>query len=138
MDYPIRLQKDGETYLATSPDFPELTTFGDDKDDALLHAADALEEAVAARIAARDDVPLPSDRRMSKVALSSQVSAKVLLYLAMREKNWRKADLVRALHWKAPMVDRILDVRHASRMDALDEALRAVGKKLVIEVADAA
>ena len=42
--YPIRLQKDEDTYLATSRDFPELTTFGEDKQDALLHAIDALEE----------------------------------------------------------------------------------------------
>ena len=75
---------------------------------------------------------------MPKAALSSQVAAKVLLYQAMRQKNMRKADLARALNWKPPMVYRILDVRHASRMDALDEALAAVGKKLIVEVADAA
>ena len=138
MEYPIRLRKDGDTFLATSPYFPELTTFGGSKNEALRHAADALEEALAARIAARQDIPRPSKHRMPKAALSSQVAAKVLLYQAMRQKNMRKADLARALNWKPPMVYRILDVRHASRMDALDEAIAAVGKKLIVEVADAA
>lgn len=136
MDYPIRLQKDGDTYLATSPDFPELATFGTDRDDALLHARDALKEAIAARIATRQDVPLPSPRRMARANVSSQVSAKVLLYRAMREKGMRKSDLARALHWKRPQVDRILDIRHATRLDAMDKALRALGKRLVIDATD--
>ena len=47
--YPITLEEDDGAMLATSPDFPELTSFGDDADDALAHAVDALEEAIAAR-----------------------------------------------------------------------------------------
>jgi len=136
MDYPIRLQKDGDSVLATSPDFPELTTFGSNREDALHHAADALEEAIAARIAARESVPLPSRRRMARVPVSSQVSAKILLYRAMRQKGMRKADLARALNWKGPQVDRVLDVRHATRLDAVDQAMRALGKRLVIEATD--
>lgn len=136
MEYPIRLQKHGDTILATSPDFPELTSFGEDRDDALRHARDALEEAIAARIASRQDVPLPSSRRMVRAPVSSQVSAKVLLYRAMREKGMRKSDLARALHWKRPQVDRILDIRHATRLDVMDKALRALGKRLVIDATD--
>lgn len=59
--YPIQLEEDGGTVMATSPDFPELTTFGDDRDDALAHAVDALEEAIASRIHAGQDVPSPSN-----------------------------------------------------------------------------
>lgn len=47
--FPIELEDDDGTVLATSPDFPELTTFGDDRDEALARAVGALEEAVAAR-----------------------------------------------------------------------------------------
>jgi antitoxin HicB len=36
----------------------------------------------------------------------------------------------RRLGWHAPQVDRLLDLRHASRLDQLDRALRAVGKRL--------
>ena len=58
--YSIRLKNDGDTVMATSPDFPELTTFGDDRDEALARAADALEEAIAARIYAGQEIPTPS------------------------------------------------------------------------------
>ena len=64
LSYPIRFKKDdNSTVLATCPDFPELTTFGEDRDDALLHAIGALEEAIGARIARCEDIPAPSAGR---------------------------------------------------------------------------
>jgi len=60
LTYPITLQDDDGTILATSPDFPELTTFGDDPEEALARAVNALEEAIAARIHDRRDTPSPS------------------------------------------------------------------------------
>ena len=63
--YPITLENDDGTVLATSPDFPELTTFGDDPEEAIARAVNALEEAIAARIHDRKDIPLPSGARPS-------------------------------------------------------------------------
>ncbi len=126
--YPVKFtQDDNDTILVTSPDFPELTTFGDDDDDALLHAVDALEEAVAARIAERGEIPRPSlARRRPVVFLPTQTALKVLLYQSMREKGLRKAELARRLNWHAPQVDRLFDVRHASRLDQLDAAFNVL------------
>ena len=45
--YPITLEDDDGTVLATSPDFPELATFGDDREEAVARAVHALEEAIA-------------------------------------------------------------------------------------------
>jgi len=131
LSYPISLKKDGDTVLATSPDFPELTTFGDDRDDALLHAVDALEEAIAARIAAREPVPFPS-RGKHKSPLPTQTTLKVLVYQAMTQAGLRKADLARLLSWHAPQVDRLLDIRHATKLEQIDAALAALGKRLDI------
>ena len=44
--------------LATSTDFPELTTFGDNREEAIARAVHALEEAIAARIHDRRGNPL--------------------------------------------------------------------------------
>ena len=64
LDYPVLLTPDDNgTLLVTCPDLPEVTTFGSDKADALRHARDAIEEAIAARIAGRADIPLPSASR---------------------------------------------------------------------------
>lgn len=59
--YPVILvEDDNDTLLVTSPDFPELTTFGEDREDALAHAVDAFEEAIAARIHDGEEIPPPS------------------------------------------------------------------------------
>jgi len=72
------------------------------------------------------------------VTLPALSAAKLALYEAMREAGVRKADLARRLDWHMPQVDRLLDLRHASRMDQLETALAVLGKKLVLEIEDAA
>lgn len=63
-DYPVLLTPDDNgTLLVTCPDLPEVTSFGSDKADALRHARDAIEEAIAARVAMCADIPLASVSR---------------------------------------------------------------------------
>ncbi len=132
LDYPVELTPDDNgTLLVTAPDFPELTTFGESRKDALARAEDALEEAIAARIAHRDDVPRPSGGRVT-VTLGSLTAVKVLLYRGMREQGVGKAELARRLNWHLPQVDRALDIGHKSRLDQLDAALLAIGLQLRI------
>ena len=77
--YPITLEDDDGTLLATSPDFPELTTFGYDRDEAIARAVDALNEAIAARIHDRRDIPSPSEGENYAV-LPTLTSTRVMLY----------------------------------------------------------
>jgi antitoxin HicB len=51
---------DNGTLLVTSPDFPELTSFGETVEDSLERARGALLEAIAARIHDREPIPPPS------------------------------------------------------------------------------
>lgn len=132
LSYPVTLTPDDDTFLVKSPDFPELTTFGETQEDALLYAVDALEEAIASRIADREDLPSPS-RGKTRITLPTQTAIKTLLYQAMRTNGITKAELARRLHWHAPQVDRLLDLNHASRMDQLDAAFAAVGQRISVE-----
>ena len=129
--YPIVLEDDEDTLLATSLDFPELTTFGTDREDALARAADALEEAIAARIHDGRDIPPPSPGRQVAV-LPTLTAIKVMLYQEMREQGVGKAELARRLGWHLPQVDRILDIHHNSRMDQVDAAMGAMGRHLQV------
>ena len=87
--YPILLEDDDGTVLVTSPDFPELTTFGDDPDEAVARAVDALEEAIAARIHDRQDIPAPSEGQ-TFAFLPTLTSVKVILYQGMRDPGRRQ------------------------------------------------
>src|ERR671918_3206589 len=128
--YPVILTEDDNgTILAVCPDLPEAATFGEDREDALLRAVDAIETAIQGRIADREPVPLPSTLGETVVELPMQATLKVLLYRAMRERKLRKAALARRLGWKAPQVDRLFDLRHASRLDQLEAAFTALGKR---------
>ena len=132
--YPILLEDDDGTVMVTSPDFPELTTFGEDPDEAVARAADALEEAIAARIHDRRDIPAPSQGRICAF-LPTLTSVKVILYQGMREQGVGKAELARRLGWHLPQVDRVLDVQHRSGLDMMDAALGAIGQRLQVTAA---
>ena len=131
LTYPIRLEEDVGTVMATSPDFPELTTFGDDRDDALMRAVDALEEAIAARIHAGRDIPSPSKGEV-RVGMPTLTAVKVILYQGMRDDGVGKAELACRLGWHLPQVDRVLDIQHRSRMEQMDAALGVIDRQLYV------
>ena len=132
--YPITLEEDDGAVLATSPDFPELTTFGDDQQEAVAHAVQALGEAIAARINDRKDIPPPS-RGAAYAILPTLTSVKVMLYQSMRDQGITKAELARRLGWHLPQVDRVLDIQHRSWLDQIDAALGAIGRQLQVSAA---
>lgn len=134
LDYPVQLEDDGGSILVTAPDFPELTTFGEDRDDALMRAVDALEEAIAARIHDGRDIPEPSAGE-TRIVLPTLTAVKVTLYRTMRSQGVGKAELARRLGWHMPQVDRVLDLQHHSRMEQMDAALAAVGARLQVTAA---
>ena len=139
--YPVRLEPDtNETVLVSFPDIPEAHTFGEDDEEALVRAVDALESALMMYIEERKDIPRLSriSRRGKWVVLPALTEAKVSLYQAMRQAGVRKAELARRLHCHMPQVDRLLDLRHASRLDQLEAAFSALDKKLTIDVVNAA
>ena len=129
--YPIRLEDDDSTVLATSPDFPELTTFGDDGDEAIARAVHALEEAIAAHIHDGKAIPSPS-HGADYAILPTLTAVKVMLYQGMMDQGIGKAELARRLGWHLPQVDRVLDVQHRSRLDQMDAALSAIGRQLYV------
>jgi antitoxin HicB len=140
ISYRVTLAPDSNgTVLVTSPDFAELVTFGDDKADALSYAVGAFEEAIAARISDREEIPLPSKGKSSdlRVALPVQAEVKVLLYQQMWKSGVRKADLARKMDLHRQEIDRLLDLNHATSIAKLERAFAALGKTLDIAVADA-
>ena len=129
--YPIELEEDDGTIMVTSPDFPELTTFGSDRSEALARAVDAFDEAIAARIHLGQEIPSPS-RGRNRVKLPTLTAVKVILYQGMKDQGIGKAELARRLGWHLPQVDRVLDVNHRSRLDRMDAALGAIGRHLEV------
>ena len=127
-------------FAVTFRDVPEAITEGDTREEALLRAEDALESALAMYIAAKEPLPASSEPQAGEemVPLSALGMAKTALYEAMREQRVGRAELARRLRWHLPQVSRVLDLRHASRMEHVEAALAALGLRLIIDVARAA
>ncbi len=135
--YPIHLEDDDDTVLATSPDFPELTTFGDDHEEAIAHAVDALEEAIAARIHYGEDIPPPSQGAHATYAVLPTLTAiKVMLYQEMRAQGLGNAELARRLGWRLPQVNSVLDIQRKTPLGRIDAAMGAMGQRLYVEAGE--
>ena len=139
MRYAIELTPDdNDTLLITVPDLPEAVSFGDDIDDAMVHALDVVETVIQGRMTDREDIPSPRATGKYYVTLPALSVMKVELYRAMLAQNLRKSDLGRLLGWSPAQVDRLFNLRHASRLDQIEAAFRVLGKRLEIEVRPAA
>lgn len=134
-NYPAILEKDDDgTVMVTFADLPG-ATFGDDEADALRNAVDMLETVLIGYIGDRADIPEPSPADGRPVVSPSLLGMlKLAVYTAMRAKGWRKADLARAMGLNPRQIDRLLDLRHASTVVQLEQALAVCGERAVLEL----
>lgn len=135
--YPVNLRKDGKFILVTFPDIPEAITQGDNRAHALEMAKEALESAMDFYFEDRRAVPLPSKpkRGQAVVELPPSVAAKVLLLNEMLRQKVRPAELARRLGTTPQEVNRLTNLRHSTKIDRVDSALRALGKRLIVKAA---
>lgn len=137
--YPVTFEPDEDTVIAQFPDVPEAHTQGADETDALYQANDCLIAALGAYIELRRDIPRPSPARgRLVVTVPPLAAAKLALYQAMREANMTNVALAKRLGVTETVVRRLLDLDHRSHIGQIESALAVFGKRLVVEVRDAA
>jgi len=135
MRFPAKFARAKEGgFVVTFPDIPEAITQGDNVDDAMHHAADALESALDFYFEEGRRVPMPSrpKRGQRLVELPASVSAKVLLLNEMIRQKVRPAALAGRLRVTPQEVTRLIDLRHTTKIDGIAGALKALGKTLEI------
>jgi antitoxin HicB len=135
--YPVSLRKDGKFILVRFPDVPEAITCGIDRAEALAMAKEALELSMEFYFEDMRPVPMPSKpkRGQAVVELSPSVAAKVLLLNEMLRQKVRPIDLAHRLGTTKQEVNRLTNLRHATKIDRIDMALRALGKRLYVDAA---
>ncbi len=138
LSYPVNLELDtNNSLLVTFPDIPEAITAGDDEGEALLNGLDALETAIEMYFDDKREVPMPSKPKKGQlvVNLPALTVAKVFLANEMIRQGVRKSELARRLNVHMPQVDRLLDPRHSSKLEAIEAAFLSLGKRLNISIA---
>jgi len=139
--YPAQLEPepDGSAVNLYFPDVTGARTWGDDEAEALALAEDCLIAALGGYILNDEPLPTPSPaQRRPVVAVPPLVAAKLALYSAMREQGVGVADLAARLERSETVIRRLLDLDYRSHIDEVEAALRCLGKRLEIEVRDAA
>jgi len=137
MQYPVTLSPENGGFVVTFQDIPEAITQGDTRAEALKMAQEALEAALEFYVEDKRQVPVPSARSDGQevIELPASLSAKVLLLNEMLSQNVRPADLARRLSVTPQEVNRLTNLRHTTRIDGIDAALRALGKRLEMHLA---
>jgi antitoxin HicB len=139
--YPVLFTPEGKGFVVTVPDIPEVVTEGDSIAEATEYAIDAIELILAEYMRRQAEIPRPSKRRghhIRTAELPLLTQAKLSLYSAMQASGIRKADLARRLGVSKPQVERLFDLAHGSRLEQIEQAFRALNKRLELSVQDAA
>ena len=135
--YPAQLCQHAEDEIVVSfRDVLHCHTSGEDVAEALIEAADALEEAIAGCIVDGDEIPTPSPPLPGEhlVAVHADTAAKAALAMAFRASGLTQADLAKRLGVHDRVVRRMLDPRHGTSVSRVNDALQVLGRELVLEV----
>lgn len=133
--YPVLLTPAEEGgYVVTCRDLPQLVTQGENEQDALTQAVDAMDEVFAAYMVDGMDFPEPARAKQQEHLVSppAETMAKAALYVAMREAGISKVQLAKQLGVDEKEVRRLLDPHYGSKLPRIAEAVQLLGKRLVI------
>ena len=131
----------GGGFVVTFPDFGYGVTQGETDEEAIVMAQDLLMLTIGDYIRESKALPAPRRHHGSKfrpVPLSALQAVKVDLYNAFLESELKKAELARRIGIPKTHIDRLFSLRHHSRLNQIEAAFAALGKRLHVEARDAA
>ena len=139
--YTLQVEPDDNgTLLVTCPSIPGVVTFAENEAMVKHRATDAVETMLQSMMVRNE--PLPSSEKLdlasAQVQLGLTASLKAELYEACRMAGVSRAELARRLGWHREQVDRLFRLRHASRLDQIEAALKVVGREIDLQVRVAA
>lgn len=113
-------------------DVPEAITEGDDAEQAMENAADALGHALLAYLRLGRSLPRPGKAGDKMIAPPADIVAKLALLETFEGAGITRTELARRLGKDEKQVRRILDPMHGTDIATLEAAISAMGKRLVI------
>lgn len=137
MKYPATFTQEAAGITVVFRDIPEAITQGDDEADALFMAKDVLLSSMEVYFDEKRQVPPPSKARRGErlVPLPASVAAKVLLLNEMLAQGVIPSELARRLETTRQAVDRMINLKHPTKIDSIEDAMSALGRELELSVA---
>lgn len=138
MRYPAQLEAADEGgFVVTFCDIPEAITQGETEAEALEMAEDVLYSAMEFYFEDKRPVQMPSALKPGErlVSLPISVWAKVLVLNEMLAQKVTPSELARRLHTRPQDINRVIDLGHSTKIDKLNQAMEALGKRLEVMAA---
>lgn len=135
MRYPIKLEPYDGGYVVSFPDIPEALTQGDTREEAMAMGLDALVTAFEFYFEDGNKVPEPSEVAGDYVEVPASVVAKVLMLSAFIDSGLTQVELASRMGVKKQEVTRLFDLQHATKIDTIQKALSALGRRLEMTAA---
>ena len=134
--FPIEIEAGEDAVRARFPDLPRVAAVEHvHVTQVLIAAREALANELGVFVQERQDIPRPSPaRRRALVAPPLLVAAKVALYQTMRDQNVSNVALAGRLGTVEGTVRRLVSLHHRSHIDAIEQALTVLGKRLVLDM----
>ena len=142
--YPIEIramtEEEGGGFLVEFPDWNGAVTDGADVAEAMENARDCLDEMIAYHIRQRLPFPAPSAAgNRSLVTPEAGIALKAALWLGLCEHGMDPEALAERLgDVSGRDVERLLNPRLKTHPEPIQRALAALGKRIMVELADAA
>ncbi|WP_151219282.1 type II toxin-antitoxin system HicB family antitoxin [Citrobacter meridianamericanus] len=121
-------------FVVSFPDIPEALTQGNTRHDALQAAQTALITAFEFYFDDNEAIPLPSavGAEDTYVEISLSVASKVLLLNAFLESKITQQVLANRIGRPKQEITRLFDLKHTTKIDAVQIAARVLGKELAL------
>jgi len=117
------------------PDIPEALTQGDSREEALAMALDALVTAFDFYFEDNRPVPAPSAIAGDYVDVPLSVASKVMLLNVFIDSGLSQVELAARMGVKKQEVTRLLDLHHSTKIDTIQRAMSALGRRLELQAA---
>jgi antitoxin HicB len=123
-------------FVITFRDIPEAISQGDDEAEALDMAADVLLTVMDFYFEDRRPVPMPSAPQEGERMIPLPLSAvsKVLLLNEMLTQDVGPSELARRMGTSKQEANRLTDLKHATKIDRIADAMAALGRELDLVV----
>ncbi|EDY2030034.1 hypothetical protein GTB64_004476 [Salmonella enterica] len=135
MNYAVNYTKDGETYHATFPDFPDIQVTASSVAELESSAYDALAGHLMSFMESGLVVPHPlALPAPGYISLIPSATPKILLHNLLVAQNKSRAWLSRQMGVTRQMMTRMFNLREVTKVETLQQALDALGYDMYITI----
>lgn len=136
MYYYAKFEEETGGYNVSFRDIPEALTCGDDFNESMFMAEDALLTAFTFYLEDNKPIPLPSEPQAGEVAVKVDACnvAKIHLHNALLKEGIHNAELARRLNISPQNIKRLTNPYRKTKIEKLEKALNVIGYDLNLSI----